>query len=132
MIRTIFVRTYKNSRLFNVLLCSFFHFIIWLSLLSSFLQAAENQELTVEEKKWLANHQIIRLGVDPDWAPFDFIDKHGNHQGVAADYLRLIEKKLGIKIELVKDISWTEVLDLAKAKSLDLVSIAAVTPDSST
>ena len=94
-------------------------------------RAFDQSELTAEEKQWLAEHPVIRLGVDPDWPPFDFVDQHGYHQGVAADFLRLITKRLGISIEPVPNISWTAVLQRAKARQLDVVSIAAQTPDRS-
>ena len=107
--------------------------ISFLTVLLSFSNACafDQSELNVEEKQWLVEHPVIRLGVDPDWAPFDFVDQHGYHQGVAADFLRLVSKRLGISIEPVPNISWTEVLKRAKAGQLDLVSIAAQTPDRS-
>jgi len=95
------------------------------------VSANEQLELTAEERQWLAEHPIIRLGVDPDWPPFDFVDQHGYHQGVAADFLRLVSKQLSLTIEMVPNITWTEVLDQAKLRQLDLVSIAAQTPDRS-
>jgi len=98
---------------------------------NSFSAASDQVQLTAEEKQWLQKHPVIRLGVDPEWPPFDFVDEHGYHQGVAADYLRLVGKRLGISIDLVEGISWSEVLDEAKGKKLDLVSIAAQTPDRS-
>jgi PAS domain S-box-containing protein len=107
--------------------------IVFLTTFLSFAEASEfdQAKLTAAEKQWLAKHPVIRLGVDPDWPPFDFVDQHGYHQGVAADFLRLIGKRLGVSIEAVPNISWTEVLDRAKAKQIDLVSIAAQTPDRS-
>lgn len=53
-------------------------------------------QLTSEEKDWLANHKIIHIGVDPDYPPFDFVGENGIHTGIAAKYVRLIEKRLGI------------------------------------
>jgi hypothetical protein len=28
----------------------------------------------------------VRLCVDPEWAPFEYLDDQGRHQGMAADY----------------------------------------------
>ena len=85
--------------------------------------------LTEEEQAWLSAHPIIRLGVDPAWAPIDFVDPSGRHQGIADDYLRLLSQRLGITIELVEGLTWTEVLERAWARDLDLVSLAAATPE---
>lgn len=102
------------------------------ALLNPALAAVDTEiDLTSEERLWLQGHSVIRLGVDPDWPPFDFIDEHGYHQGVAADFLRLIGKRLGITFDLVENITWSEVLDQAKARQLDVVSIAAQTPERS-
>jgi PAS domain S-box-containing protein len=110
--------------------------LFWIGFLTVFLaitdaSASSQVELTPQEKQWIEEHPVIRLGVDPDWPPFDFMDQHGYHQGVAADFLRLVSKRLNISIEPVPDISWTEVLERAKARQLDVVSIAAITPDRS-
>ena len=126
---------FKNNSSF-VHLLKRARFLLGLSLLALLLafsnaNAIDQSELTAEEKQWLAENPVIRLGVDPDWAPFDFVDQHGYHQGVAADFLRLVSKRLGISIEPVPNISWTEVLERAEARQLDVVSIAAITPDRS-
>mgnify|MGYP001828138378 FL=1 len=110
--------------------------LFWIGFLTVFLaitdaSAGSQVELTAQEKQWIEEHPVIRLGVDPDWPPFDFVDQHGYHQGVAADFLRLVSKRLNISIERVPDISWTEVLERAKSRQLDVVSIAAQTPDRS-
>ena len=120
-----------KGKIFNYFTTLVF-FSFTLALLNHASAAIETDiDLTPAERQWLQEHSVIRLGVDPDWPPFDFIDEHGYHQGVAADFLRLISRRLGITIELVKKISWTEVLDQAKAKQLDLVSIAVQTPERS-
>ena len=121
----------NNINLFNGLLTVLLVAIFSSYIPNSYSAASEQVEITAEEKQWLIDHPVIRLGVDPEWPPFDFVDDHGYHQGVAADFLRLVSRKLGISIELVENISWAEVLNQAKEKKLDLVSIAAQTPDRS-
>ena len=56
-------------------------------------------ELTDKEIAWLADHKIIRLGVDPSSPPFEFIDEGNLYQGIASDYVRLINERLGTKME---------------------------------
>ena len=43
---------------------------------------------------------MIRLGVDPEFVPFEFIDENGEYKGIAADYLSLISEKTGLQFEL--------------------------------
>ena len=58
--------------------------------------------LTDEEHGWLADHPELRLGVDASWPPFEYRDEEGRYQGLAADYVRLIQDRLGIKVKLIE------------------------------
>ena len=50
-------------------------------------------QLTPEEQAWLTRHDgRVRLAHTPDWPPMDFLDKNGIPTGMAADYVRVIEK----------------------------------------
>ena len=86
-------------------------------------------ELTEGEKAWLAAHTTIRLGVDPAYPPFEFLAKDGTYSGMAADYVRLISERLGITMKVVPGASWRQVLDGAKARTLDVLPAAASTPE---
>ena len=84
--------------------------------------------LTIEEKNWLKAHPTLRLGIDTSWPPFDFIDKSNKHRGLAADYIQLLSKQLGISIELQDNLTWGQVLKNAQQRKLDIVSAAQKTP----
>ena len=51
-------------------------------------------DLSEAEKAWLAKHPEIRLGVDPKWPPFEFIDAAGIYSGISSGYVRLLNDKL--------------------------------------
>ena len=42
-------------------------------------------ELTLEERDWLAAHRSLRVGVAPAWAPFEFFDDEEKHAGITSD-----------------------------------------------
>ena len=84
--------------------------------------------LTDAERKWLSEHRDISMGVDPEWPPYDFIDESGKHQGLSADVLALLSERLGIKIRLVSGLNWSQVLDAARTRELDIVSLLSETP----
>nr|WP_298144467.1 EAL domain-containing protein [uncultured Pseudomonas sp.] len=85
--------------------------------------------LSEEERNWLDAHPVLRLGVDVSWPPFEFVNENGHYQGLAADYIALIETRLGVKAELAEQRNWSEVLELAKAGKLDLLPAVMATPE---
>lgn len=85
--------------------------------------------LTEDERSWLADHQELRLGVDASWPPFEYRDENGRYQGLAADYVRLIQDRLGVRIKLIEPENWTAVLEQARSNQLDLLPGIMSTPE---
>jgi PAS domain S-box-containing protein len=84
--------------------------------------------LSEEEKAWLAEHKHIRLGVDPAWPPFEFFDITRVYSGIASDYVRLLNQKLNIEMVPVQDLSWSMVMDKARANEIDVLPCVLKTP----
>ncbi|WP_417324128.1 ABC transporter substrate binding protein [Halarcobacter sp.] len=80
-----------------------------------------NLNLNEEEITWLENHTSIRVHAEEKWEPFNFIE--GDQvKGYSNDYIRLIAKKLGLKIEFIKGYTWDEYINLLKDKKIDIIS----------
>ncbi len=84
--------------------------------------------LTEEETNWLKQHPVIPVGGESDWPPFDFTDETGKHQGVAAEYLRKMEKMLGVHFQVFTDRPWLEVMDRVREGEWYLACTMVVTP----
>ena len=84
--------------------------------------------LNQAEKDWLAKHREIRLAVDTGWAPFEFVDDKKNYRGMAAEFIRLVEKRLGISLTIDKTRSWQEMVKAVKNRDLDVFSLVVKTP----
>lgn len=84
-------------------------------------------ELSAEEQAWLTEHPRLRMGFDAAYPPFEFLGEDGQHAGIGADYLKLIGERLGITIEPVYGLSWSEVLKKAERKELEIVSLLSKT-----
>ncbi|WP_267222074.1 ATP-binding protein [Dyella silvae] len=82
--------------------------------------------LTESDKRWLSSLGPLRLGFETDRFPYSFIDKDRKLDGLAADYVALLKKELGLRIELVPARDWDELQRRVRAKEVDLV--AAVMP----
>ena len=83
---------------------------------------------TKEEKEYLAEKKRITMCIDPEWMPFESLEK-GKYTGISSDYFKLFEENLGFKIEVVKTKSWTESLEKAQNRECDLLSLAMETPN---
>ncbi|AZE96983.1 Sensory box/GGDEF family protein [Pseudomonas orientalis] len=102
--------------------------VILLSLLT-WTATAGALTLTDDERSWLTDHQELRLGVDASWPPFEYRDENGRYQGLAADYVRLIQDRLGVRVKLIEPVNWTAVLEQARNNQLDLLPGIMSTPE---
>ncbi|WP_459865713.1 ATP-binding protein [Endothiovibrio diazotrophicus] len=84
--------------------------------------------LTLDERRWLTDHPVVRVAPDPDFPPVEFFDADGRYRGIAADFIELVELKSGLQFEIVRLASWDEVLSQAKARQVDMFGAAAPTP----
>ncbi len=85
--------------------------------------------LTAEEQAWLKAHPVIRVGIDRDFAPYEWINERGDFVGMNADILHILEGRLGVRFEVVKDKTWQQTLDMVKAGKLDMLTDAVSTPE---
>ncbi len=93
------------------------------------VSAASSLNLTPVERAWLAAHPVIRIGVDPGYAPYSFVDEQGQAGGVAVELTALVGQGLGVRLELVPGLSWPQILDGARKRDVDLVVTAAQRSD---
>lgn len=84
--------------------------------------------LTEQEQTWLKAHPAIKLEIRPDNAPLEFIDEQGRYSGIVADYIALIENKLGIRMEPAGERGTEGRPDKIPQQSPDLITIASTTP----
>lgn len=76
--------------------------------------------LTPAERAWLKAHPVIRLAPDPDFQPVEYFDGNGDYAGITADYVSLLGKRLGIRIEIVRLRDWDEIIGKAKSRHIDV------------
>lgn len=92
------------------------------------IQQETDREPTIElnegEKAWLKAHPRIVLGTDASWTPYVRIGKDGVARGVDPDYIALLNKKLGTRIEL-RTGKWADMVAAAKAYEIDGLATSA-------
>jgi PAS domain S-box-containing protein len=111
--------------------------MVWLFsavLLSAFAPSCRSQEirLTPQEQEWLQEHRYtLRLTPDPAYPPLEFFDAEGVYRGMSADYIALIEKRLGIVFRVQRTESWDKALEDIRNKRTDLLLSTQKTPERS-
>ncbi|MBD3830689.1 MAG: transporter substrate-binding domain-containing protein, partial [Arcobacter sp.] len=102
--------------------------LLFVSFLFSNVEKNNNLIFTKEELTWIKNNPKIKIGVDNNWPPFDYMDVTGQHQGISSEYLNIVSKYTGLKFDIYSD-AWVNVLEKIKNKELDLLACAAKTTD---
>lgn len=77
--------------------------------------------LSEEEMAFIEEHPEIRLGVDPEFVPFEFIDSDGSYGGIAADILRLISDLTGLHFTVDADLPWVEAVEAIRQREVDVL-----------
>ena len=88
----------------------------------------KNINLTSKERSYLNKRDSITMCIDPNWFPFEKIDKNGEHKGMSYEYTKIFSKTIDIPIKLVKTKDWTESLEFLKEKKCDILPFAMRTP----
>ncbi len=91
-----------------------------LLLLATWPASAQEPFLTEAEQTWIEEHQLIRVGGEFDWRPFDFVNEQGEYAGIANDHLELISRKTGLKFEVEPD-SWNNLIQKINNGEIDLL-----------
>ena len=86
-------------------------------------------EFTAAEKAYIAKAGVIKMCVDPDWAPFERINPEGKHEGIAADLVQLVARRVGLQIELLPVKDWDESLAASKDGRCQVMSFLNQSPD---
>lgn len=77
--------------------------------------------LTPEEEAWIKAHPSIRIGIDPEFAPFEFVDNNGRYSGFSSDYFQLLNQRLGLNMEVVPGLTWNQVMTMAQQGKIDML-----------
>jgi two-component system sensor histidine kinase EvgS len=93
---------------------------------SDILLTDHKLELSYSEERWLAKHPVVRVVVNEAFAPLTFFDSAGNFRGVAAELLELIRLRTGLRFEIQRSRSDSEMIQRISNGEADL--IAAVLP----
>ncbi|MES2125697.1 MAG: transporter substrate-binding domain-containing protein [Pseudomonadota bacterium] len=81
--------------------------------------------LTAAQFAWLAQHPVIRVGVDRRRAPIEWIGDDGVARGISIEFLRRFEEMLGVRFEFVPADGIQALLAKMRNKQVDMLATAA-------
>ncbi|DAB30274.1 MAG TPA: diguanylate cyclase [Sulfurimonas sp. UBA12504] len=84
--------------------------------------------LSKEEKAYLRDKKVLKLCIDPSWMPFEQ-NFNGEHIGMSAEYIEIIEKLIQTPIEMVPTQTWSESLAFGKERKCDFFSLLMATEE---
>ncbi|HEY0502107.1 MAG TPA: transporter substrate-binding domain-containing protein [Lysobacter sp.] len=84
--------------------------------------AAARPGITDAERDRLAGLPVLRVGYEIDRYPYSFLDRKGSFDGMAADYLRILQEKTGLRLELVPAQDWNSLERMVLAREVDLIA----------
>ncbi len=75
---------------------------LWFMILLTWLPPAFSQhlDLTPEERAWIAAHPVVRMAVETNWKPLQYVED-GRVMGLASEYISVIERDTGLRFEPV-------------------------------
>jgi ABC-type amino acid transport substrate-binding protein len=76
-----------NIKRCTLTFCSFFF---------TLTATAQTVDLSDAEQAWVEQNPTVTYCVDPDWVPFEHINKQGQHVGISADLLQLVASRVGL------------------------------------
>lgn len=93
--------------------------------LTNIIQRSQtNLQLSDLERNWLAEHPVVRVGIDADFEPYSFADEDG-FDGIVPDYLSVLEGLLNVRFQAVSGLSWSDIIERAQSREIDMIATAA-------
>lgn len=84
--------------------------------------------LSEAERAYLAQKGALKMCVQPDWLPYERINEKGQHEGIGAEMIALMQERLGIKIVLHPTREWAASVAAIRARECDILSMSANVP----
>jgi polar amino acid transport system substrate-binding protein len=89
--------------------------IFLISLLSIFFIACDDKQNLKEEKK-----DVLKVGMELAYPPFEMSDKDGNPQGVSVDFAKKLGEYLGKEV-VIENTAWSGLIPSLKTGKIDLI-----------
>ncbi len=76
--------------------------------------------LTKQEKSYLESNPVIKVNNENNYPPFNY-NENNTPKGYSVDFMNLLAKKLNLNIEYIQGHNWSEFIQMAKNKEIDVM-----------
>ncbi|MFA7084077.1 MAG: ABC transporter substrate-binding protein [Arcobacteraceae bacterium] len=90
--------------------------------------AVNTLHLTSDEINYLHKNKTIKMCIIPEAMPYSEI-KNGKLEGFVSDYVKLLEKELHVKFEVVPTVSMSQTLEFLKTQKCQVLPTAQMTDE---
>lgn len=102
--------------------------LLFLILFPPLLDAQPANLFTTEELEYIAENPVLRVHVEREWPPFNYIE-YGEIKGYSNEYIKLLAQKIGFEVEFLEGYNWNEYLEMLRSHKIDLITNIKITPD---
>ncbi|OHC64241.1 MAG: hypothetical protein A3H93_14205 [Rhodocyclales bacterium RIFCSPLOWO2_02_FULL_63_24] len=89
--------------------------------LQSWTALAGTLLLSADEREWLRTHPVIHYGTDQATGTYNFTEQE-SQAGFAADYMRALENRIGVRFEFHVYEEWFTLQEEGKTRAIDVVA----------
>ena len=95
------------------------------------LKALDANEIafSFEQSEYIKNLKQVKVCIDPNWMPYEKIDKDGKYIGLTKEYVNIFQEKLNIPFNLVKTTSWNQSVENLINEKCDMLTVVVKTED---
>lgn len=86
-------------------------------------------QLNEQERTYLERIGPVRMCVDPDWRPYEWVTSDGQFKGIAADLIGLISERSGVPLVLHPTPDWPASLAASRAGECQVLAFLNRTPE---
>ena len=87
---------------------------------------------TPQELRWMKLNPDIKVAIDVNWPPFEFVNEEGEYDGIAKDYFDYLHQQTGLNFIPSTDLSWSQAVNKMKSRELDMYGAVMKTPERQT
>lgn len=100
--------------------------LVWaliIVLFSVFIGVGTKEEIewTQAELDWMAEHPVIRIALDYNFGPIEYLNDEGELEGATVDYITWIEAHTPLEFQYEEIGEWSKIVQASKKKEIDML-----------